>query len=129
MAEEQGHRPGVHLRCVPFASGDRAIVTVLGEVDLTTTPQLTEAVASALAQGVKRVDVDFSGVSFCDCSGLNALLLVRHRCREGGVIFSVLGPVSPVIRRLCQVTGLMDLLPPGPDHEPGGGPAPEARQE
>ncbi|WP_406391187.1 STAS domain-containing protein [Streptomyces sp. NBC_00882] len=127
MAEEQGPGPGVHLRCVPFATGDRAIVMVLGEVDLTTAPQLTEAVASALGLGVKGVDVDFSGVSFCDCSGLNALLLVRHRCQERGVAFSVLGPVSPLVRRLVQVTGLADVLLSGTDHEPDGGPPGSAK--
>ncbi|MEU9172856.1 STAS domain-containing protein [Streptomyces sp. NPDC048420] len=57
--------------------GETLVVVVVGEVDFGTSPQLGAALETAVAGGTRRVLVDLSGLSFCDCSCVNVLLAAR----------------------------------------------------
>ncbi|MCA6091119.1 STAS domain-containing protein [Streptomyces sp. SCA3-4] len=89
----------------------RTTVPVAGEVDYLTSSRLSDELASAVASGAQCVDVDFSRVSFCDCSGLNALLSASEYARDEGIGFSVSGPVAPAVERLLKATGAAVGLP------------------
>ena len=58
--------------------GDGRVV-VLGEVDMATAPELSEAIESLINTGAQRVVVDAAGVTFMDSTGLAA---PGHRSRE-----------------------------------------------
>jgi|ERR1700733_13196391 len=54
--------------------GDPVIV-VTGEVDVATSPELSEVIMSVLAEHSGRIAVDLAGVDFIDATGFNALMV------------------------------------------------------
>lgn len=66
------------LKVAAYPAGERTVVAVAGELDIDTEQALRHALSEALAQSVHGLDLDFAGVDFCDCSGLNVLLYIRR---------------------------------------------------
>lgn len=64
----------LRLRVVPLPGGPELVVLVAGEADLSTYELLRDQLVSVSAGGPTAVIVDVSGLSFCDLSGLDALL-------------------------------------------------------
>ncbi|MFD9123367.1 STAS domain-containing protein [Kitasatospora sp. NPDC059571] len=88
------------------------VLTVLGELDLGTGSVLRAAARRALARtapGPAVLRLDLTGVSFCDSSGLNALLTVRAEGEAVGTLVAVTG-TSPTVARLLQITGTAAML-------------------
>ena len=93
--------------CATTDFGDGHLVTVSGEVDLATAPQLPEALAQA-RNGTVRLDI--SAVTFLDSSGLQALVAShRYISRTGGRLI-ICGPLEPIVHRSLELTGLTDVL-------------------
>ncbi|MFL6145712.1 MAG: STAS domain-containing protein [Labedaea sp.] len=91
--------------------GDALIVTVHGEIDLITAPDLCSAVITALHDaGTKPCILDLTEVGFLGSAGLSALVktasTAEHREQPLGI---VVDSNRPVIRPL-QVTGLDEVL-------------------
>lgn len=86
------------------AAGDWKIVAVRGEVDLSTTPQLREALTAAAESGAP-VAVDVREVPFMDSMGLGVLVGARRRAGESGAGFAIISDGGP-ITRLLDVSGL-----------------------
>ena len=87
---------------------DRTVITVRGEIDLQTCPQLEQAAFVTPLQG-KPLYLDLSGVSFMDSSGLNLLLLLRQRLHAEGGRLAVTG-LQPQPARLLEITQTYDLF-------------------
>jgi anti-anti-sigma factor len=87
---------------------DRTVITVRGEIDLQTCPQLAQA-AFIIPLGGKPLYLDLAGVSFMDSSGLNLLVLLRRRLQAEGGRLAVTG-LQPQPARLLQITGAYDLF-------------------
>ena len=77
------------------------------EIDPSTAPEL----AAALLEHPPDADivVDFSGVLFCDSTGLRELLVGAERQTNGGGTLRVSKP-NDSVRRIFEVTGLEDHL-------------------
>jgi anti-anti-sigma factor len=91
------------FKCAITAFVDGHLVTVSGEIDLATAPQVAEALAQA-ANGTVRVDI--SAVTFLDSSGLQALVAGhRYITRTGGRLI-LCGPLDPIVHRTLELTGL-----------------------
>jgi anti-sigma B factor antagonist len=84
-------------------------VTVTGEVDCSTAPELTDCLESLLAATPAEVVVDLAEVTFLDSAGLHALVTAHARARELGVRLRVL-VATRAVERPIQVTGLWDVL-------------------
>jgi anti-sigma B factor antagonist len=96
----------VELRVSSRPDGDRAVLSLAGEIDLYTAPRLQAELGAALAAGdPPRLVVDMSGVEFCDSTGMNVLLAAHRRASEQGGEFALAAPRPPV-RKILQVTGL-----------------------
>ncbi|MEV4121962.1 STAS domain-containing protein [Micromonospora sp. NPDC049645] len=76
-----------------------------GELDYDTAPELIAAAADLRGDRDAPVQVDLTGVTLCDSSGLSALLVVH---RAAGTIR--LTGVSPQLQRMLDRTGLSELL-------------------
>lgn len=85
--------------------GDPTRVVVVGEIDVSTAPILTEALGRALAGGTA-VEVDMSAVGFMDSTGLNALIASRADTVHDLVIVDA----SREVRRLLVMTGLATVF-------------------
>ncbi|MFG2191781.1 STAS domain-containing protein [Streptomyces sp. NPDC048639] len=85
-------------------AGQAAVVTVSGELDVATAPQLRLALAQCLKARLTSLTVDFSGVAFCDCAGLNVLIGARKSAADAGIRFRLSG-VSRQVTKLMRDTG------------------------
>ncbi|SNX58271.1 anti-anti-sigma factor [Streptomyces sp. TLI_55] len=92
--------------------GGQVRVTIRGELDLSVVPALERALRKAVARATRGVVLDLSGTSFCDCSGLNALLTARRHALESGRAFTIRS-AGPAVRRLLTATGTWPLFTPG----------------
>jgi anti-sigma B factor antagonist len=88
--------------------GDFSVVSVFGEIDLATEPQLREALEPLLSQPNPQVVLDLTNVDFCDSTGVT--LLVRSRRRLGPSGRLLLVGAQPPVERLLQITGLDQLF-------------------
>lgn len=103
-------RPDGEFRAVSRSVSERAVVTVSREIDIDTGPLLQDARAKALAAGVAGIDVDFSQVTFCDCTGLTVLLRARADACRRGIGFAVCEARIPWVKSLFATTGTDILL-------------------
>jgi anti-sigma B factor antagonist len=83
------------------------VVRVTGELDLYTSPDLEEALASLVVDGATDVVVDLTEVPFLDSSGLAVLLTAARRL--GRERFTLTG-VGLEPRRVLEITGADGLL-------------------
>ena len=88
-----------------------AVLTVRGEVDLSTGGRLADAGGAALREAARRpVVLDLSGVSFLSSSGLGLLVSLHDEGRDLGVpVRVVVDPTRPVIRPI-RTMGLDEVL-------------------
>lgn len=88
--------------------GDTAVVTVAGELDMSSAPRL-ESTLSELAGDaeVRRVVIDLSGTGFVDSSGLRAILSAHRQLDASGSELTLRAPSAPVTR-LLEITALVD---------------------
>ncbi|MHB8328786.1 MAG: STAS domain-containing protein [Acidimicrobiales bacterium] len=86
------------------------VVSVVGEVDIATTTQLSEALCEALRSGAKRLVCDLSEVGFLDASGLRALLVSRRRALECDAVLDLVCPQA-LPRRVIGLTGVDTVVP------------------
>lgn len=85
----------------------RSVVEVYGELDLSTSPALREAISSVEADGHPYLVVDFSGVTFMDSSGINVLAGAAKRLGPEAVLIA---GSRPNINRLFELSGLSAVL-------------------
>jgi anti-anti-sigma factor len=91
---------------------DRARVFLRGELDLATAPLLREHVDDLIVGNGQRrslVLIDLGELTFCDSSGLRALLEVLDRCQRVGINLRVTN-VPANTRRVFEVTGTTSVL-------------------
>jgi anti-sigma B factor antagonist len=90
--------------------GDVLTIAVAGDVDVSTSPIVDEAISQALAaSGVATVCVDLSAVEFLDSSGIAALIAGRRGADGQGVGYRVEG-AQGIVRHVLELTGVWDLL-------------------
>lgn len=97
-------------------TGAGAVVTVEGELDVATAPRLRAGVAAlALGPGQLLV-VDLAGVTFCDSSGISALIAARNVAEAAGADVA-LAAVPARLSRTFGLIGLADFFPAYPSAE------------
>ncbi|WP_369054462.1 STAS domain-containing protein [Kineococcus terrestris] len=113
-----------HLGVDVHADGTTTTVRLDGELELTTAEVLLGVVDGVLRRPASgpdapaRVVVDARDLSFCDVTGLNALLEAQRRAaRSGGHLH--LRTVRPFLRHVIAATGCDCLLDGGPARGPG----------
>ena len=84
-------------------------VTVTGEVDCSSAPEVGALLDQLVGGGPVEVVVDLAGVTFLDSAGLSTLGAAHRRALAAGGRIRVLAATRAVIRPL-QITGLWDLL-------------------
>lgn len=97
---------------------DGAIVLRLhGELDMATSPVLTEAFVAAIDGGGKAMVVDLASLRFMDSTGIAVLLAASRRADEAGYSFVVRSPRRPVLKAL-RLTGVDRILAIDSDEQP-----------
>jgi anti-sigma B factor antagonist len=87
------------------------VLTISGEHDLSTAPNLRRRLGSLLDEGTVTV-VDLSPATFIDSSILGVILDGRRRATEAGIAFAVVhSNGADAVDRVLEVTGLRAELP------------------
>jgi anti-sigma B factor antagonist len=94
------------------SDGGVVVVVLLGEHDVYTAPTLRDRIESVVEERVPFV-IDLTPATFLDSSVLRVLLEARRHADEHKLGFAVvLGDAeAPGVRRILEVTGLMQVLP------------------
>lgn len=89
---------------------DRHVLTVFGEVDLATSPDLDAAIVTAIESGTAAVVIDLTDVSFMDSSGLGVIVRGLKRCREADKDLDLVITNERVLK-VFGITGLDQVIP------------------
>ena len=95
------HQLDVRARREP----DATIVTLSGEVDLRTSPQLRNTFHELLESRPSRIIIDLSDVSYVDSSGVGTIVELKRRAmRNGGDV--ILVGLQTRVRSVFEITRL-----------------------
>lgn len=85
-----------------------AVLSVRGEVDVDTAPELEAALTLLLRSGVEHLTVDVSGVTFIDSSGLYVLARAGRQARDN--VGLVVRNPGPHVGKVLALSGLERVL-------------------
>jgi anti-sigma B factor antagonist len=88
---------------------NEALVTLTGEIDMSTVGRLSAAVGDLLNPAPPRVVLDLAGVTFCDSQGLGTLVVLSRKVALAGSVL-VLVNVGQFLLRVLDITGLRGAL-------------------
>jgi anti-sigma B factor antagonist len=88
--------------------GRRAVLSVAGEIDVTTAAAVREAIESAATRAFE-IWLDLTATTFMDSSGLHAVATARAHLAEADCRLVVICPAGPVLRVLT-LTGFDQVL-------------------
>jgi anti-anti-sigma factor len=95
--------------------GSATVLTVAGEVDLHTAPELVDAACGAVHPGGRLVVADLTGVAFLSSAGLGALASLATRLGGDGVALRLVAGENKAVTRPWTAMHLGDVLPLYPD--------------
>jgi anti-anti-sigma factor len=87
--------------------GGATVIVCEGELDVSTAPQFAESVAWSLTADLRRLRIDATKVSFCDCAGVGCLIYAAYECSQRRVPLELVAS-----SRLSQILELVDLTSP-----------------
>ena len=94
--------------------GQHGVVTVPAEVDVTNSGEVRKALLSAASQGVPVLIIDMSGTTFCDSTGVQAIIAAHRQAMASGTVLRL---VATAVLRILTVVGVDQMIPIYPDLE------------
>jgi len=101
---------------VPHTDGTLAVIALSGEFDINAAPAVRARALDLIADGHPELVADLAGVTFCDSSGLGALVGI-WRCAKDADGSLTLSAIPDRLGRLLSVTGMDTFLPAYPTAE------------
>jgi anti-sigma B factor antagonist len=106
---------GDNMAHIEMQSG---VVRASGDLDLESADVFVTLGCAAVQQcNDSSIVIDLSECTFLDSSGVGALVTVRNAARDAGMKIFVQG-ASDRVKRVLEVTGLMDCFPEPDAHQP-----------
>jgi anti-sigma B factor antagonist len=93
--------------------GAVVVVSVVGELDMATAPQLQDHITDLLDKGRSHIVFDLASLSFCDSTGLSVFVRAKNGSDEVGGAVRLAAPQRGVLR-ILEVSGLVEVLPTYP---------------
>jgi anti-anti-sigma factor len=91
-------------------SADAGHLTITGELDIATAPQVDDAAGALLREGVSELRIDLRDITFIDSSGLRLLIALHNRATAEGWELSLIRPSGRSLS-VFQITGADENLP------------------
>lgn len=88
-------------------SGSDLVISLDGRLDTTNAPKL-EAVLKTSLEGIDKLTLDFSGLSYLSSAGLRVVLLAQKYMSKHGQM--IVKNVNETIMDVFEVTGFTDIL-------------------
>ena len=93
-------------------AGIKPVVVVLPtEIDVTNSDGVYQQLVAALAPGVGTVIADMTSTSFCDSSGVHAIISAHHLATRRGIVLRLAVSPSGSVHRMLQLTGTVLVMP------------------
>ncbi|MBK8476171.1 MAG: STAS domain-containing protein [Opitutaceae bacterium] len=103
------------LEILPTPAEGFALVTLRGDINSASAPQVEQAITAALAgQNPPRCVLDLSGLTYTSSAGLRVFLACAKRIKTAGGTF-VLCAVQPAVYDVLDVSGFTRILTLAPD--------------
>jgi anti-sigma B factor antagonist len=119
-----GERPKVPLRGLGIevrVEGESTVLALEGELDIASSPDLTDAVSKLAAEEVDRLVIDMTAVEFIDSTGIRALIETYQAWGKDQDRFQILPSPAPAVTRVLALTGIEAQLPFAEAAEPEPG--------
>jgi anti-anti-sigma factor len=97
------------LRLETATFSDRVRLSLVGELDLSTSSDLIEALAGIVQGEPANLDLDLSQLSYTDSVGFSVFVTAHFQCRDGGIKLRLLNP-NLFVKELLATTGLDQVL-------------------
>jgi anti-sigma B factor antagonist len=99
----------VPFSCAVVPRRQSVHVCPVGELDMTTTPEVDARLAELHLAGFERIVLDLRGLTFMDSGGVRLMLQWTGRASDEGFAFSVLGG-DDAVQRVLALTGAQPRL-------------------
>ena len=86
------------------------IVELPAEIDVTNSEQVYGRLIAALAPGVEIVIADLTSTSFCDSSGVRAIVRAHESAAARDIRLQLAVPPEGSVRRVLQLTGVGTIM-------------------
>lgn len=96
------------LNLEPHVNGANATVTITGDVDVATAPELRALLDDLVARGCREIVLDCRGLEFIDSSGIGVLISARRQLGDDGDL--VLDSAREQVRKVLNITGVADQV-------------------
>lgn len=97
----------VHLTM--WQTGECLVITFPAEVDPDNATKIRDRLLQVLNRGVEALVLDLSETTFCDSSGVNAILRAYVRAKAAHIPFLVVLPDHGPVRTVCEITGVSKI--------------------
>jgi anti-sigma B factor antagonist len=87
------------------------VVVLPAEIDVTNADEVRQQLATALSRGAGTVIVDLTSTSFCDSSGVHAIVQAHEKATARDVGLRLAVSPGGSVRRVLQLTGANSLMP------------------
>jgi anti-sigma B factor antagonist len=88
-------------------TGSRAVATMPAELDAMNADEIRDALLSATGSGVTTLIIDMSGTTFCDSSGVHAVITAYKQAAATGTEVRL---VATTVRRVFRLIGADQLM-------------------
>jgi anti-sigma B factor antagonist len=112
MQQLTPHSPSVAepvLRAQLSPQGTTEVVTVSGEMDISTVAQVGTLLDRALDKRPEILFLDLSEIEFCDSSGVHLVVKTHHRAEAQRTRFRVMPPTGPA-RRVFEICAIDEFV-------------------
>lgn len=89
-------------------AGSQAVITMPAEIDAANADQVRLALLSAARPGVPVLIIDMTGTTFCDSSGVHAVITAYRQAAQTGTQLRL---AATVVQRIFTVIGADQLMP------------------
>jgi anti-sigma B factor antagonist len=89
--------------------GDRVVVSLSGDLDLASAPELEVRLLGVFTLPLTKVVLDLEQLEFMDSTGLSALVRARNAARERTIALAIESP-NPQVEWMFSLTGLAPLF-------------------
>ncbi|HUU75635.1 MAG TPA: STAS domain-containing protein [Methanoregulaceae archaeon] len=92
------------LRIDERESGNVTVVSLMGRMDASSSPEAEAGMSRLISSGSRRVVVDMSGLDYISSAGLRVMLASLKKLRNDGGQLVLVG-LKPEIRKIFEIAG------------------------
>lgn len=93
------------------AQAEPVVVVLPAEIDVTNSDEIHQLLLAAFVPGVDIVIADLTSTSFCDSSGVHAIVRAHEQAAARDIVLRLAVSPDGSVRRVLQLTGAVRVVP------------------